>query len=60
MTEGDKDSIPPLEDLDQEGTAEMVEEMADETEFCSCTGTKTKASIKRNNNNVLIQIAERN
>ena len=26
MTEGDKDSIPPLEDLDQEGTAEMVEE----------------------------------
>ena len=46
MTEGDKDSIPPLEDLDQEGTVEM----ADETEFCSCPGTKTKASIKKNNN----------
>ena len=45
-TEGDKDSIPPLENLDQEGTVEMAEE----TEFCSCPGTKTKASIKRNNN----------
>ena len=46
MTEGDEDNIPPLENLDQE----EISEMAEETEFCSCSGTKTKASIKRNNN----------
>ena len=45
MTEEDKDSIPPLEDPDQE----EAEEMAEETDFCSCTGTKTKANIKKNN-----------
>ena len=46
MTEGDIDNLPALENLDQE----EAEGMAEETEFCSCTGTKTKASIKRNNN----------
>ena len=46
MTEGDTDNLPALETLDQE----EAEGMAEETEFCSCTGSKTKASIKRNNN----------
>ena len=46
MTEGDIDNLPALENLDQE----EKEEMADDTEFCSCPGTKTKASIKKNNN----------
>ena len=46
MTKGDIDNIPALENLDQE----EKEEMADDTEFCSCPGTKTKASIKKNNN----------
>ena len=45
MTEEDKDSIPPLESSDQEEAEEMAEE-----DFCSCTGTKTKANIKKNNN----------
>ena len=44
MTEEDKDSIPPLESSDQE-EAEMAEE-----DYCSCTGTKTKASIRKHNN----------
>ena len=46
MTEGDEDNIPPLEDLDQKETAEMAEE----AEYCSCPGTKTKASIRKNKN----------
>ena len=46
MIEGDEDSIPPLENLGQE----EMSEMAEETEYCSCPGTKTKASIRRNNN----------
>ena len=44
MTEEEKDSIPPLESSDQE-EAEMAEE-----DFCSCTGTKTKANIRKHNN----------
>ena len=43
MTEGDTNNIPALETVHQEES----EKMAEEEEFCSCIGTKTKANIKK-------------
>ena len=48
MTDGNEINIPSLEELDhkEDGAAEM----ADDADFCKCPGAKTKAMIKKNNN----------